>query len=257
MNNKQLGIAFFGLVRKETLRWLRIWPQTLLPSLITSMLYFLIFGQVLGDRIGSLSQLPYIRFIAPGLVMMLLITNSYANVASSFFSERFGRSIEQVFMSPMPNWLIILGYASGGALRGIATGLFSFFIAVALAGLHAAHPWLILVIFLLCSSLFALAGFLNGMLARTFDDTSVFITFVLTPLVYLGGIFYEVKELPTFWYNVSTINPIYYIVSLFRYATLDVGEQTTWISLSIISGLIVILFGLCWHLLSIGFRVKN
>ena len=256
MTNSALWIAFTGILTKENIRWLRIWPQTLLSPLITISLYFLIFGKVIGHRIGDMQQIPYVVFIAPGLIMLAVITNTYMNVTGSFFGAKFGRSIEEMLVSPMPNWLIILGYTGGGVARGLCTGMLIFLITSFFVGVHIMHPWLALLTLFLCASLFSLAGFLNGIYAKTFDDGVVFLTFLLTPLIYLGGIFYSVDELSGIWHVISSVNPIAYLIALFRYAMLGTGDQAVMWYLVVIVALTMALFALCLRLLNQGIGIR-
>lgn len=251
-------VAYKGLVRKECVRWLRIWPQSLLPSAITMILYFMIFGHVIGSRVGNMGGLPYMVFITPGLIMMAVITNTYANVVSSFYGARFNRSIEELLVSPMPAWLIVAGYITGGVLRGLVVGLIVSLVGLGFSGSSIAHFWLALFTCILCAMAFSLAGFINGIFARKFDDTSIITTFVLTPLIYLGGVFYAIAKLPPFWQKVSAFNPVVYIIDLFRYAYLGVGHvySATHLVL-IVLGFVIILFLLAWGLLANGVRVKN
>ena len=249
-------IAYKGLVQKEWVRFLRIWPQSILPSAITTTLYFMIFGHVIGGRIGGMAGFPYMAFIMPGLVMMAVITNSYANVVSSFYGMRFNRAIEELLVSPMPNWLIILGFITGGMGRGLLVGVVVMLVGISFSGIHVAHPILSLLTILLCSALFCLAGLINGIFARKFDDTSIVITFVLTPLIYLGGVFYSIKELPVFWQAVSHFNPIYYVIALFRYAMLGASGVNAWASFAAVVVFVTGLFLLAWWLLRRGVGVK-
>ncbi len=257
MNKRALWIAFYGIVTKETMRWCRIWPQTLLPPLITTSLYFLIFGTVIGNELGPIKDIPYVTFIAPGLIMLSVITNTYANVSTSFFGAKFSRSIEEMLVSPMPNWLIVAGYSVGGITRGIVVGTLVFLIASLFSGIHVYAPFTMLVCLLLCCTLFSLTGLLNGILSNTFDDTTLLLTFLLTPLIYLGGIFYNLENLSPFWRTMSYFNPIAYLIDLFRYAML--GQGTDWIFIPI-ALLIFIVLGLsytCCVLLNKGTRLKG
>lgn len=257
MTPAKMWIALVGLTRKEVLRWLRIWPQSILPPIITSNLYFLIFGSIIGERVGSMVGVPYMVFIAPGLVLMSVITNAYANVTSSFYGARFARNIDELLVSPMPNWLIILGFVAGGTLRGMTTGAITFLVASCYAGFHLQHPLEALLALFLCSSLFSLAGFLNGLFARKFDDTAIFVTFILTPLIYLGGVFYSVNELKGIWHTLSKFNPVYYIISLFRDAMLGLHEHNSLLMIGIITGFVVSLFTLNLVLINKGVRIKS
>jgi ABC-2 type transport system permease protein len=209
--------AYKTMIRKESARIFRIWPQTLLPAVITQSLYFLIFGAFIGSRVGLVGGVPYMAFIVPGLVMMAVIQNSFGNVVSSFFSAKFMRNIEEIMVSPMPDWVMLAGYVTGGMIRGVTTGVLVYAVSVVFAHPTVAHPWAIVLFLILTSLLFSLAGFLNAIFAKKFDDISIFSTFVLIPLTYLGGVFYSVQQLPPFWRSVSSFNPILYMVDGFRY----------------------------------------
>ncbi len=258
MTGRKMWIAYQGLVIKECIRWLRIWPQSLLPSAITIVLYFMIFGRVIGPRIGSMSGVPYLEFITPGLIMMAVITNTFSNVVSSFYGVRFSRAVEEFLASPMPNCLIILGYVTGGVLRGLVVALIVSLLGMFFSGVHILHGFLALITCILCATLFSLAGFLNGLFARKFDDTVILTTFILTPLIYLGGVFYSIQNLPPFWQKVSAFNPVAYIIDLFRYAYLGIGTPShiAWI-FALVIGCVIALFMLTWILLVKGVRVKS
>lgn len=213
-------VAFQTIFIKEIRRFLRIWPQTLLPPAITMVLYFVIFGAVIGSRIGEMSGFNYMTYVLPGLVMMSVITNSFSNVASSFFSNKFQRSIEEVLVSPVPNWIILAGYVFGGVARGVITGTIVMLLGLFFVDLQIHNPFITLLAVIMTAMLFALGGFINGVLARKFDDVSIIPTFVLTPMTYLGGVFYSIEVLPEFWQKVSMLNPILYQVNAFRYGIL-------------------------------------
>jgi ABC-2 type transport system permease protein len=224
--------AFLTIIRKETMRIFRIWPQTLLPPLITQSLYFLIFGAFIGSRVGLVGGVPYMAFIVPGLVMMAVIQNSFGNVVSAFFSAKFMRNIEEIMVSPTPDWIMLAGFATGGVIRGTVTGALVYAVSVVFTRPTVAHPWAIIVFLLLTSLLFSMAGFLNAIFAKKFDDISIFSTFVLVPLVYLGGVFYSVKQLPPLWQSISRFNPILYMVDGFRYGFFgDAGIPVWWSAL--------------------------
>lgn len=251
-----LLIGFMGLVRKEFNRFLRIWPQSLLPSSITMVLYFLIFGKVIGSRIGLMEGVSYMQFIIPGLIMMPIITNSYSNVVSSFFGARFNKSIEELLVSPMPNWMIITGFMAGGVGRGLIVGAIGLIVSGLFEGFHVAHPVLLVVTALFASMLFSLTGFLNGTFARNFDDTSIVTTFVLTPLIYLGGVFYSINLLPPFWRDVSMFNPIHYFIDIFRYSLIGKSGVHVEFSMAVIVILTVALFVINLICMRKGFGVK-
>ena len=257
MNNYQFWIAFTTILKKECYRFLRIWPQTLLPSAITMTLYFLIFGRLVGSKIGSMNGLSYMEYIAPGLVMMAVITNSYANVSSSFFSSKFQKYIEEMIVSPMPNGMILAGFLMGGTLRGMLCGGIVTFISSLFVPLHFNHPWIALISVFVSAWLFSSAGFLNGLFAKKFDDINIVPTFFLTPLTYLGGVFYSVSVLPDFWRSLSQLNPILYMVSLFRYGYTGLSEVDTTSALFVIFGLAIFFTTLCFHFLSKGHGLKS
>lgn len=219
-------IALYTIVRREMVRMLRISTQTFLPPVITTTLYFLIFGSVIGDRIGPVANYSYTTFIAPGLIIMGVITNAYANVATSLFSMRFQRSIEELLVSPM-HWSIMLsGFILGGMIRGLLVAFLitvssSFFIELNVFS----HVPIAFLIIILVSLIFSLAGFLNAMVARTFDDVAFVPTFILTPMIYLGGVFYATNMLPPFWQKATLFNPIYYMVHALRHVMLGTGEN--------------------------------
>lgn len=246
------AVGLYTLLRKETQRVLRIWPQTLLPPAITMTLYFLVFGHIIGNRIGTISGLPYAKFIAPGLIMMAMITNAYANVSSSFFVERVHRSVEELLISPMPHSCVVLGFALGGVIRGCLIGTLVSCVALWFTHLHIHHLGVLILSGFLSTLLFSLTGLLNGLLAQTFDDVSIIPTFVLTPLTYLGGVFYSIKLLPEPWHGLSLYNPILYIVNTFRYSMLGVSDIKVHLALLTIAGCCILLFLACLHLLKKG-----
>lgn len=218
-------VALYTIVRREIARILRIWTQTLIPPAITVTLYFVIFGKLIGSRIGPIAGgFSYMQYIVPGLVMMNVITNSYGNISSSFFGAKFQRSVEEMLVSPMPNWVILLGYVLGAVARGLAVGLLALLIALFFTSLHVVHPLITFLSVLLGATIFSLAGFVNAMYAKKFDDVALVPTFVLTPLTYLGGVFYSISMLGEPWQTISRINPIVYMVNAFRYGVLGVSD---------------------------------
>ncbi len=250
-------VAFFTLVRKEINRFLRIWSQTILPAAITMSLYFVIFGNLIGPRIGAMGGFPYIDYIAPGIIMMAVITNSYSNVVSSFFGAKFQRHIEELLVSPVPNVLILLGFVSGGIARGLIVGAVVTAVALFFTDLKiASYPVTIAVVFL-TAMLFATGGLINAIFAKTFDDISIVPTFVLTPLTYLGGVFYSIDLLPRFWRTISLGNPILYMVNAFRQGFLGVSDIDLWLAFSVIIAFSVILFALALALLTRGTGVRS
>jgi len=233
---KEHVIAFQTIAYKEIRRFLRIWVQTLLPSVITTSLYFLIFGALIGSRIGQMNGYDYMDFIVPGLILMAVISNAYSNVVSSFYGTKFQHNIEEMLVAPIPSWVILAGYISGGVMRGLIVGVFVTMVSMFFTDMHVAHPVLMAVVFLLTGVLFSMAGFINAVYAKSFDDISIVPTFILTPLIYLGGVFYSIELLPIFWQKVSLLNPIFYMINVFRYSVL--GES----DVSLLSGFAVILF---------------
>ena len=219
------GVTFQTILTKEILRFSRIWVQTILPSVITTTLYFVIFGRLIGDRIGDMQGLAYLDFIVPGLVLMSVITNSYSNVVSSFYSSKFSRYIEELLVSPAPNWIILAGYVAGGVARGLVVGAAVMTVATVFAGLHLHSVGVTLLICTLTAVLFSLGGFINAVYANSFDDISIVPTFVLTPLTYLGGVFYSIELLPHLWQLVSLANPVLYMVNAFRYGLLGTSDN--------------------------------
>lgn len=256
MNYYELWVTFSTLVIKEIRRFLRIWVQTLIPPIITMALYFVIFGNLIGSRVGEMGGFDYVAYIVPGLIMMSVITNSYSNVVSSFYSAKFQHQIEEVLVSPTPNFLILLGYIVGGVARGLIVGFIVTLVSLFFTDLHIAHAGIMVTVVILTSVLFALGGFLNAIYAKNFDDISIIPNFVLTPLTYLGGVFYSIELLPEFWRNVSLINPILYMVNAFRYGVLGVSDIDIGVAFSVIMIFIVCFFTLGLYLLknSTGLR---
>ncbi|WP_340621375.1 ABC transporter permease [Xenorhabdus siamensis] len=237
---------------KEVTRFGRIWVQTLLPPVITMSLYFVIFGNLVGSRIGEMGGVAYMQFIVPGLIMMSVITNSYSNVSSSFFGAKFQRSIEEVLVAPVPTHVIIAGFVGGGVARGVCVGILVTLVSLLFVPLHL-HSWGMVVITLLATSiLFSLAGLLNAIFAKTFDDISIIPTFVLTPLTYLGGVFYSLTLLPEFWQMVSKLNPIVYMVSGFRYGFLGIADVSLVMTLGMLGIFILGFYLLAWYLIESG-----
>lgn len=245
-------VAFMTILRKEIKRYLRIWTQTLLPSAITMSLYFVIFGTLIGSRIGEMGGFTYMEFVVPGLIMMAIVTNSYSNVVSSFFGSKFHHSVEELLVSPTPNYVILMGYVVGGVSRGLLVAVVVTIVSLFFTHLHI-HSYLIVVlIVLMTSTLFALAGFINAVYANNFDDISIIPTFVLTPLIYLGGVFYSMDLLPEFWANVSKLNPLVYVVNAFRYGVLGVSDVSLPFAFGMIALFTAIAFIFSMHLLNSG-----
>lgn len=250
-------IALLTLARKEITRIVRIWTQTLLPSVITTSLYFLIFGTFIGSRIGKLGEVSYIDFIVPGLIMMSVITNSYTNVSSSVFSSKFQNNIDELLVSPMRPSIILLGFILGGVFRGVTVGLLVTGVSMVFTDLNIQHLGLILVTMVLTSIIFCLAGFLNALFANKFDDIAIIPTFVLTPLIYLGGVFYSISVLPPFWQKVSLLNPILYLVNIFRYGFLGFSDIHIGQALPFVILVLVAFWALAHTLLQRGIGVRT
>lgn len=257
MTARQIWIAFSTIVVKEIRRFMRIWPQTLLPPAITMALYFVIFGNLIGSRIGEMDGYDYMDFIVPGLIMMSVITNSYSNVVSSFFSLKFQKNIEEILVSPVPNWVVLLGYVSGGVVRGLAVGFIVTLLSLGFTDLQIHNVAITASVVMLTAVVFALGGFINAVFARSFDDISIVPTFVLTPLTYLGGVFYSISLLPEFWQGVSQINPILYMVNAFRYGILGVSDISIMNAFLMVAVSIAILFAVSLHLLNSGKGIRN
>ena len=257
MSAYEQWIAFLTIMRKEVRRYLRIWTQTLLPSAITMSLYFLIFGTLIGKRIGTMGGVSYMEFVVPGLIMMAIITNSYANVVGSFFGAKFNNSIEELLVSPTPNYVIVLGYAAGGVSRGILVSIIVTSVALFFTKLDI-HSWFVVVSVVgLTSIAFSLCGLINAVFANTFDDVNIVPTFVLTPLTYLGGVFYSLDLLPDFWAGISQINPLVYVVNAFRFGVLGVSDVDITVSFTMLIGLTLISFSYAMHLLRAGSRLRT
>ena len=250
-------VALGTIVHREVRRILRIWGQTLVPPAITMTLYFMIFGGLIGSRIGDMGGYTYMEFIVPGLVMMSVIQNSYANISSSFFGAKFGRHVEELLVSPMPNWVILAGYVAGAVLRGLLVGAIVLLIAMLFTKVRIPHPLVTFTTVLLGATIFALAGFVNAVYAKKFDDVAIVPTFILTPLTYLGGVFYSVKLLPD-WAEVAThANPIFYMVNAFRYGLLGSSDVPLWVAYALMLGLVVALTMLGLWLLKRGVGLRS
>jgi ABC-2 type transport system permease protein len=238
--SNQILIALKTIVSKEVIRFMRIWTQTLLPPAITMTLYFLIFGKLIGSQIHSIGGYTYMQYIVPGLVMMAVITNAYANTSASFFGSKFSKSIEEIMVAPVPNYVILMGFAFGGTLRGLMVGVIVIFISLFFTHMHIHNLAIVIIMAVLASMLFSIAGLINGIFAKKFDDVSFIPTFVLTPLTYLGGVFYSIHQLPPLWQKLSIFNPILDIVDTFRYGILGIADINVYVGLSIVCLLFVI-----------------
>lgn len=257
MKTKEKLIAYKTIVIREVLRFSRIWVQTIVPPMVTMALYFIIFGNLIGQRIGSMDGFNYIDYIVPGLIMMSVITNSYANVVSSFYGTKFQHNIEEMLVAPVPYYVILLGFVTGGVTRGLAVGVVVTFVASFFADMQAHNLPVIFSMAFLTAVLFSLAGFINGVYAKSFDDISLVPTFILTPLTYLGGIFYSISLLPKFWQDASLFNPILYMVNAFRYGFLGVSDINLSISYSITIIFIIGLYLFALGLLQRGHGIKT
>lgn len=249
--------AFRTIFRREVRRFMRIWVQTLIPPVITMVLYFLIFGRLIGSRIGEMGGFDYMAFVVPGLIMMSVINNSYSNVVSSFYSAKFTKSVEELLVSPVPNYVILLGFVLGGTLRGLLVGGIVTLLSSFFTDLHIHSIGVTVSVMFLTSLLFSLAGLINAIFANSFDDISIIPTFVLTPLTYLGGVFYSIDLLPEFWQGVSQLNPVLYMVNAFRYGFLGVSDVSIAGSFAGIGLFLVLLFCCALYLLEKGKGLRS
>jgi len=250
-------VAFNTLVTREVRRFLRIWPQTLLPPAITMTLYFIIFGNLIGSRIGEMGGFNYMEYIVPGIIMMAVINNAYANVASSFYSAKFQSHIEELLVAPVPNYLILAGYVAGGTARGLCVGFIVTIVSLFFTQLPLQHLFITISMVFLSAILFALGGFINAIYARSFDEIAIIPTFILTPLTYLGGVFYSISLLPEFWQNVSLLNPILYMVNAFRFGMLGASDVPISAAFAVILISIVGLTTFAIYLLNKGTGIRN
>jgi len=257
MKPAQKLTAFKTILSKEVMRFLRIWVQTLVPPAITMTLYFVIFGNLIGSQIGDLDGFKYIEYIIPGLIMMSVITNSYSNVVSTFFTAKMFGHIQEMLISPVPNHIILMGYIGGGMARGLIVGLIVTLVSLFFSSLTIQHPFITIAIVVLTSMLFSIAGLINAIYAKSFDDITIIPTFVLTPLTYLGGVFYSINMLSEFWQNVSLANPVLYMVNGFRYGILGVSDISPVASFSLLAVFIVALYGFAYYLLKKGVGLRS
>ena len=256
MSNPNL-IALGTVARREVMRILRIWSQTLVPPAITMTLYFLIFGKLIGSQVREMDGVRYMDFIVPGLVMMSVIQNSYGNISSSFFGAKFGRHVEELLVSPMPNWVILGGYVSGAVLRGLMVGVIVLGIAMLFTRVAMPHPLVTLTSVLLGATIFSLAGFINAVYAKKFDDVAIVPTFILTPLTYLGGVFYSTSLLPGWAEAATHANPIFYMVNAFRYGLLGISDVPLWVAYALMLGFVAVLSALALWLLKRGVGLRS
>lgn len=260
MTPQQKWISFYTMIRKDVVRMFRIWVQTFLPSAVTSILYFLVFGTVLGNRIGDMQGVDYMTFVVPGLVMLAVVTTSYANTSFTFFTSKFfARSIDEILVSPTPPWVMIAGFIGGGVIRGVITGMLVLTISLFFTGLSLSiHNLLVILGFgILTALVFSLAGLVNGIYAKTIDGINLVPTFVLTPLVYLGGIFYSVHTLPAWWQTITYINPLFYLINGFRWGFLGITDVSLLLSVSILVMLIIALVFVNWYFIRTGLGLKQ
>lgn len=260
MDTYRQWIAFYTMMRKDVVRIFRIWVQTFLPSVITSCLYFLIFGSILGSRIGTMQGVPYMQFVVPGLVMMAIVTNAYANSSFTFFQSKFfARSIDELLVSPMPPWLMIAGFVSGGVIRGVMVGTLVLLVSVLFTGLHLTivNIAVILLFAILTALVFALAGLVNGVYAKSIDAINIVPTFILQPLTYLGGIFYSVHSLPHWAQFITYANPLFYLINGFRYGFLGFADVSIWFCIAVLTVLIIVLIAINWYLIRTGLGLKQ
>jgi ABC-2 type transport system permease protein len=257
MSAFEMWTAFLTIVTKEIRRYLRIWPQTLLPPAITMSLYFVIFGALIGSRIGEMGGFSYMQFVVPGLIMMAVVTNSYSNTVSSFFGTKYNHSLEELLVSPTPNWIILAGYVVGSVSRGLLVAVIVTCLSLFFSELRVQHVGVTILVVLLTSILFSLFGFINAVYANSFDDISIVPTFILTPLIYLGGVFYSLDLLPDFWAGVSKLNPLVYVVNGFRYGVLGVSDVNVGVALGMICLFTVVTLAFCLRLLNTGTRLRD
>jgi len=257
MTPSKMRIAYLTVMRKELVRIFRIWAQTILPPVVTTSLYFIVFGTFIGSQLAPIQGLSYIQFIVPGLIMMSIITSSYMNTVSNFYFAKFMRNIDEMLVSPMPDWLVIAGFVSGGVMRGLIVGFFVLLVSLFFSHLAIYNLAILIAAVLMTSVLFSLAGLINGVYAKGFDGISIVPTFVLTPLTYLGGIFYSISQFPPFWQKVSLFNPILYMVNAFRYGFLGVSDVPVWICFSVLVGFTLVFTAIVALLFKRGMGVKS
>jgi ABC-2 type transport system permease protein len=258
MTPYQTWISFYTIVRKDVVRIFRIWAQTFLPSVVTSVLYFLIFGSFLGSRIGDVQGVSYISFVVPGLVMLAVVTNSYMNTSfTMFMSKFFARNIDEILVSPTPPWVIVAGYVTGGMIRGISIGILVILVSLFFTHLSVVHLGVILLFLVITSLIFSVAGLVNGIYAKSIDGINLVPTFVLTPLVYLGGVFYSTESLSPFWANLTKFDPIFYVINGFRYGFLGIADVPLGLSLGILMAFALFFLAVAWYLIKTGLGLKQ
>jgi len=257
MTLTQQYIAFKTIVVKEILRFSRIWVQTLVPAVITTSLYFLIFGNLIGSQLKAIDGYSYVDYIVPGIILMSVITNAYGNVVSSFYGHKFQHHVEEMLVSPMPNFILLAGFVVGGVARAVVVGSIVTGVAMFFTDLHFAHGFIIAAVVILTAILFSLAGFVNAVYANSFDDISIIPTFVLTPLTYLGGIFFSIEMLSSFWQNIALFNPILYMINAMRYGMLGISDINITTAFIIIILFTLSLFWFCLYLLRNGIGLRQ
>ena len=257
MNSIEQLRSLRTLTYREIRRFFRIWQQALIPSVITTMLYFVIFGSFIGSRIGSMGGFEYMQFMAPGLIMLAVITNSYSNVVSSFYGNKFSRSLEELLVSPMPTYLILIGFVAGGVARGIIVGILVLITSLFFTEIVVQNIFLTLLVIILTAILFSLAGLLNAIFADSFDDINIVPTFILTPLIYLGGVFYSITLLSETWQIISKLNPVLYMVNAFRYGMLGVSDINVNFAIGMISFFIIIFYTASLYILKKGIGIRD
>jgi ABC-2 type transport system permease protein len=237
---------------------IRIWPQTFLPSIVTSALYFLIFGAFLGSKIGNVHDVPYVMFVVPGLVMLAVVTSSYANTSFVMFSAKFfGRNIDEILVSPTPAWVLVAGYVAGGLVRGIGIGVLVLLVSLFFTKLVVSNIFIVALFLVLTSIVFSLAGLVNGVYAKSIDGINIVPTFILTPLVYLGGVFYSAESLPGFWGTLTKFDPIFYVINGFRYGFLGVSDVPLLVSFIVLAAFALLFFGIAWYLIRTGLGLRS
>ncbi len=257
MNPRAQFVSLMTIVRKEITRIMRIWTQTLLPPLVTQSLYFLIFGKFVGSQVAAINGVSYMGFIVPGLVMMAVIGAAYGNVVSSFYGAKFQHNIEEVLVSPTPEWVIILGYTIGGLLRGVAVGVLVFIVSMLFTHPVVHNFWIVLFFTVITCIAFSLAALINGIFARNFDEVAFFQNFILTPLIYLGGVFYSIHSLPEVWQKISWFNPLVYMINGFRYGFFGFSDVPVGVCAASLTALTLVLAWVNWKLLKSGVGIKS
>lgn len=257
MFHRSVMIGYYTLVRKEVSRFIRIWPQTLMSPMITATLYLVVFGKVIGSRVGMIDGVPYIQFIVPGLVMMQVVMLSYINTSSTVFSAKFSKSLEEILVSPLSNNMVLLAYTTASLLRAMLVGVIISLLALFFVHLDVSHLLVMIVVVILASAFFSTLGMINSLYAKKFDDINIIPTFILTPLTYLGGVFYPITKLPGIWQHISLFNPIAYTIDVFRYSMLGISDINIGLALLVLLLLAVSAYALCLYLLNKGVGLRD